>query len=84
MTIGALIVYDITDVDSFQKMSMWVTELRQQLGPDLPIIIVGNKCDLEKNRQIKLVEAEGYARKLGLDHFSASARTGLNVVEIFK
>jgi GTPase SAR1 family protein len=48
--VGALIVYDITDVDSFQKMSMWVTELRQQLGPDLPIIIVGNKCDLENNR----------------------------------
>jgi GTPase SAR1 family protein len=60
--IGALIVYDITDVDSFQKMSMWVKELRQQLGADIPIIIVGNKCDLENNRQIKLAEAEGYAR----------------------
>ena len=47
---GALIVYDITDVDSFQKMSMWVKELRQQLGPDLPIIVVGNKSDLENNR----------------------------------
>ena len=62
MKIGALIVYDITDVDSFQKMSMWVKELRQQLGADIPIIIVGNKCDLENNRQIKLAEAEGYAR----------------------
>ena len=39
-------------------MSMWVKELRQQLGPDLPIIIVGNKMDLEKNRQIKLADAE--------------------------
>ena len=47
---GALIVYDITDVDSFQKMSMWVKELRQQLGIDIPIIIAGNKCDLESNR----------------------------------
>ena len=55
-------MYDITDVDSFQKMSMWVKELRQQLGADIPIIIVGNKCDLENNRQIKLAEAEGYAR----------------------
>ncbi len=80
---GALIVYDITDVDSFQKMSMWVKELRHQAGPNLPIIVVGNKADLENNRQIKKEEAEKYAQGLGLDHFSASARTGNNVKEIF-
>ena len=45
--IGALIVYDITDSDSFDKMTFWVKELRQQRGLDLPIIIVGNKSDLE-------------------------------------
>jgi GTPase SAR1 family protein len=51
---GALIVYDITDVDSFQRMNQWVKELRQQCGNSLPIIIVGNKSDLEANRQIKI------------------------------
>ena len=55
---------------------MWVRELRNQLGDQLPIIVVGNKCDLESNRQIKLEDAEGYARQQGLDHYSASARTG--------
>ena len=60
-------------------MSMWVKELRQQLGPDLPIIIVGNKMDLEKNRQIKLADAEQYAKNLSLLHYSASTRTGMNV-----
>ena len=45
--LGALIVYDITDADSFDKMTFWVKELRQQRGLDLPIIIVGNKSDLE-------------------------------------
>jgi hypothetical protein len=44
---------------------------------------VGNKCDLEKNRQIKLADAESYARNLSLLHYSASARTGANVQEIF-
>ena len=48
--IGALVVYDITDVDSFHKMELWVKELRQQLGNQVPIIIVGNKSDLEANR----------------------------------
>ena len=76
-------MYDITDIDSFQKMSMWVKELRQQLGNELPIIIVGNKCDLENNRQINLADAEQYAKSLGLDHFSSSARMGTNVSEIF-
>lgn len=81
---GALIVYDITDLDSFSKMSMWVSELRQQCGDKLPIIIVGNKSDLESNRQIKLADAEDYAKKLAVDHYSASARTGTNVKQVFK
>lgn len=77
-------MYDITDVDSFQKMSMWVKELRQQLGNELPIIIAGNKSDLENARQIKKEQAEKYAASLGIDHFSTSARTGNNVKEIFR
>ena len=63
---------------------MWVKELRQQLGDSLPIIIVGNKCDLESNRQIKLADAEKYAKGLGLKHYSASARLGTNISEIFQ
>ena len=47
---GALIVYDITDVDSFKKMQNWVKELRKVCDENLPIILVGNKTDLEKNR----------------------------------
>ena len=40
--------------------------------------------DLEKNRQIKLADAEQYAKNLSLLHYSASARTGMNVQEIFQ
>jgi len=47
---GALIVYDITDVDSFKRMMNWVKELRKVCDEGLPIIIVGNKADLESNR----------------------------------
>jgi len=77
-------VYDITDNDSFTKMSQWVKELRQQVGPELPIIIVGNKCDMENRRVVQLKKAEEYAKELGLDHFNASAKTGHNVEEVFK
>ena len=49
----------------------------------MPIIIVGNKCDKEKERVIVKDEAERFSRDLGLDHWGASARTGMNVQEIF-
>lgn len=81
LIVGAVIVYDITDVDSFQRMKEWVRELRSQLdrestGFDVPIIVVGNKCDLEMNRQVPLKDAEAQASKFGCQHFSASARSG--------
>lgn len=55
--IGALIVYDITDLESWSKVSKWVKELQMYLPQDTPIIITGNKCDIP-NRQIPLDEAE--------------------------
>ena len=50
----------------------------------MPIIVVANKADLEQNRQVALEEGESYATSLGIDHFSASAKTGKNINEIFK
>lgn len=46
--IGAIIVYDITDPDSFGKVNSWVKELRKYLTADTPIIIAGNKCDMPR------------------------------------
>jgi Ras-related protein Rab-2A len=50
-------VYDITDLESWSKVSKWVKELQMYLPPDTPIIITGNKCDIP-NRQIPIDEAE--------------------------
>ena len=59
-------------------------ELRAQLGDKVPIVVVGNKCDLEGNRQVKVEMAESEAKKFGGTHFSASARSGQNVKEVFR
>lgn len=69
-------MYDITDIDSFHRMKEWMKELRAQLGDKVPIVVVGNKCDLETNRQVRLDVAEAEAKKFGGTHWSASARTG--------
>lgn len=54
---GALLVYDITDNLSFDKVKNWVKELRKIVGNDIIIIIAGNKVDLEKNRHVDEAEA---------------------------
>lgn len=54
---GALLVYDITDAESFNKVKQWVKELRKMLGNDISVAIAGNKIDLEKNRNVNQKEA---------------------------
>ena len=44
--IGAVVVYDCTDPDTFKKMNQWVSELRQYLPSQIPIMIAGNKSDM--------------------------------------
>ena len=56
--IGALLVYDITDNDSFARVQNWVKELRKMLGKDITLTIAGNKCDLERNRVVSQETAE--------------------------
>lgn len=55
---GAILVYDITDEDSFQKVKNWVKELRKMLGTEICLVIAGNKTDLDKDRHVTVEEAE--------------------------
>jgi Ras-related protein Rab-21 len=61
---GAILVYDITDEDSFQKVKVWVKELRKMLGNDIALCIVGNKTDLDKDRHVTVDEAEAIQQLL--------------------
>merc|ERR1712137_18337 len=78
---GALLVYDVTDRDSFLKVKMWVKELRKMLGKEITLVIAGNKVDL--NRVVPLDEAEAYAASVGAKHFSTSAKLNQGVEELF-
>jgi len=80
---GALLVYDVTDPDSFAKVKQWVKELRKILGQDVSIVIAGNKADLEKNRQVTTEQGEEYAKTVGATHFVTSAKNNKNVEETF-
>ena len=72
----ALLVYDITDVDSFARVKNWVKELRQMAGKDIIIALVGNKIDMERHRRVTDAEANEYAASVGAELFGTSAKGG--------
>jgi len=79
---GAVIVYDVTDKDSFEKCKAWHTELKKYLAPGTPIMIAGNKCDIV-SKAVKEEDAIEFARSVGAEHISTSAKAGTNVVQTF-
>lgn len=80
---GAIVVYDITDEDSFKKAKNWVRELRKMLGDSCVLCIVGNKTDLEKKRTVSVGEAEEYAASVGAKHYFTSAKQSRGIQELF-
>eukprot|EP01069_Polyplicarium_translucidae_P003646 Polyplicarium_translucidae@DN2370_c0_g1_i2.p1 len=79
---GALLVYDITRRDTFNHLTRWLEEVRQNSHPSMAIILVGNKCDLEK-REVTTEEGAEFARQHGLVFLETSAKTAENVEEAF-
>jgi len=80
---GALLVYDITDRDSFTKVRNWVKELRKIVGRDIVLVICGNKFDLDKQRQVDDNEAKEYSESVNAIHLLCSAKTGKGVDNAF-
>ena len=79
----ALIVYDITDKNSFDSVKQWINDC-QSFGPkDIHLVLVGNKNDLEEERKIQEEEGMGLARDFGMDFFETSAKNGSNIEIIF-
>ena len=80
---GALIVYDITQKDSFENINKWMSEVRDKSTKDLKILIVGNKTDLVNERQVSTEEALSKAKELESPVMEASALDGNNVKAAF-
>lgn len=78
-----MLVFDIIDEDSFQKVQNWVKELRTMLDRDTPIVIVGNKIDLERNRKVTEEQARSYAESVGATYMETSVKLNRNVNETF-
>ncbi|CAD8207660.1 unnamed protein product [Paramecium octaurelia] len=80
---GAIVVYDITKRESYENVARWMEEVKQNGNPKLSMLLVGNKGDLESDRQISYNEAQQFAKECGIEFFETSAKTANNVEEIF-
>ncbi len=80
---AAIVVYDITNADTFSRAKVWVKELQRQAAPNIVIALAGNKADLAAKRQIEVVDAQTYAEENGLIFMETSAKTAMNVNDIF-
>ncbi|CAM9822319.1 unnamed protein product [Heterosigma akashiwo] len=80
---AAIVVYDVTNKDSFNGAKSWVKELQRRGDPNVVIALAGNKCDLEPRRQVPFEEAAAYAAENGIIHMETSAKSAHNVQQIF-
>ena len=75
----ACLLYAIDNRDSFNNAENWLKELKSQANPDVKIMLVGNKCDLEDERKVSKEEGENFKEKNHLNLFmETSAKTGVN------
>lgn len=80
---AAIVVYDITNPDSFTGAKGWVKELQRRGDPNVVIALAGNKADLESRRKVQFEEANAYAEENGILHLETSAKNANNVKALF-
>ncbi|XP_043695989.1 ras-related protein Rab11D-like [Telopea speciosissima] len=76
---GAMLVYDITKRESFENISGWLRELRRTVDRKMVILLIGNKTDLENQRDVPTEHAQKYARRKKLIFFETSALEAINI-----
>ena len=80
----AMMVYSIDSKESFEHINVWLKEVKVHSNPDIKIILIGNKCDLEEKRQVSYKEAKQFQEENQLLYFEeTSAKTGINTKEVF-
>eukprot|EP01113_Clastostelium_recurvatum_P045589 TRINITY_DN784_c0_g1_i4.p1 TRINITY_DN784_c0_g1~~TRINITY_DN784_c0_g1_i4.p1 ORF type:complete len:212 (-),score=51.99 TRINITY_DN784_c0_g1_i4:263-898(-) len=82
--IGALIVFSIASRKSFENVKLWVQDAREYADRNLVITLVGNKSDLDRQREVRTDEALEYAQQEGFVYLEVSANTSSNVEQAFR
>ncbi|RWR86034.1 ras-related protein RABE1c-like protein [Cinnamomum micranthum f. kanehirae] len=81
---GILLVYDVTDESSFNNIRNWIRNIEQHASDNVNKILVGNKADMdESKRAVPTSKGQALADEYGIKFFETSAKTNLNVEQVF-
>ncbi|XP_057503650.1 ras-related protein RHN1-like isoform X2 [Actinidia eriantha] len=80
---AAIVVYDISSMDTFVRAKKWIQELKKQGNPNLIMALVANKSDLEPDREVETQEGEQLSQENGMVFIETSAKTSVNINELF-
>ena len=78
-----MLVYDITDLESFQNLNSWLIEIEKNASKNVYKILVGNKCDMESERKVTVEQGKDFATQYGMKFFETSAKKSTNVSDAF-
>ena len=81
---GVLVVYDITDRDSFENLNSWLIEIEKNASKNVYKLLIGNKCDLEDKRKVSFQEGKDFATSNGMQFIETSAKTDTKVKDAFE
>ena len=84
---GVVLAYDVTNSESFDNLKFWINSIKSNLGEKnifIPIIIIGNKIDMEGMRDITKEDASKFAKENNYKYFETSAKTGQGVDEAIR
>lgn len=81
---GIIVVYDVTDFESFNNVKSWLHEIDRYACENVNKLLVGNKCDLESSRKVTTEQAKEFAESLGIQFLETSAKNSTNVENAFQ
>ena len=81
---GVLVVYDITDRDSFENLNYWLIEIEKNANKNVYKLLIGNKSDLEDKRKVTYQEGKDFATSNGMQFIETSAKTDSKVKDAFE
>ncbi|MFX0181233.1 MAG: Rab family GTPase [Candidatus Hodarchaeota archaeon] len=82
-SLGAILVFDLTNYASFEHLLKWIEEVRTNVKFEIPLLLVGNKNDLADQRAVSIEEVNDFAKDFNLRYIETSAKTGKSVDDCF-
>lgn len=80
---GIIIVYDVTEMESFNNVKQWLNEIDRYANDSVCKLLVGNKCDLVENKVVDTQMGKALADELGIPFLETSAKDAINVEQAF-